>query len=187
MTTTKPRLWSVEEYHRMADSGILGPEERVELIEGQIIPMAAKNPPHSAITKQTADYLREILAGVADIRIQEPVHLSSRSEPEPDIAIVRIDPRNYIDHHPLPVEVFLLIEVADRTLKFDCKTKAALYAKAGIADYWVIDVKEQQVFVFREPGTKTYQQETVWRKNAVLRLSAFPDILVLVENFFVKP
>ena len=184
MTTIKQRLWTVEEYHRMVDTGILAPDERVELLEGQIVLMDAKKPLLSAITQWTADYLKTLLAGVADIRIHEPIHLNFCSEPEPDIAVVQLDSRNYFDYHPRPEEVFLVIEVADSTLKFDCKNKAALYAKAGIADYWVVDVSQQQVFVFRDPGTKTYQQEAIWDKNVVLTLVAFSNIPIVIERFF---
>lgn len=184
MITTRQRLWTVEEYYQMAEAGILGPEERVELIEGHIIPMAAKNPPHSAITKHTADYLRDLVKGVADIRIQEPIHINSHSEPEPDIAVVRTAPRNYVDRHPTPEEVFLIIEVADSTLNFDRKNKAAIYAKAQIADYWVIDVRQKQIFVFREPTPIKYQHETVWDANTALVILQFPHIPILVKNFF---
>lgn len=184
-TTMIPvRLWTVEEYYRMADTGIIGPEERVELIEGQIIPLAAKNPAHSAITGKASDYLKELFSGLALVRIQEPVHLNSRSEPEPDIAVVRIEPRNYINDHPRPEQVFLLIEVSDSTLNFDLKNKSIIYAKAQIFNYWVIDVRAQRVFVFQEPEAKRYQQETVWGKNGILTVTAFPDIPILVENFF---
>lgn len=184
MTTTRLKLFTVDEYYQMSALGILPVDERTELLDGEILLMAAKNPPHSAITKTTADYLRELVSSLADIRVQEPVHLSWRSEPEPDIAVVRIDERNYIDHHPTPDEVFLVIEVADATLNFDRKRKAASYSKAKINDYWVIDVKDEQVFVFREPGAKTYQQQTVVSKGAVLNAIAFPDIQISVERFF---
>lgn len=83
---------------------------------------------------------------------------------------MRIHPQDYFDHHPIPVEVFLVIEVAEGALSYDRKKKAASYSKAGIADYWVIDVKNQQVFVFKEPGARTYQQETVWDKIALMVL-----------------
>ena len=89
----------------------------------------------------------------------------------------------YSDYHPYPEEVLLLIEVADTTLNFDRKRKAVSYARAGIADYWVIDVKGEQVFVFRL-GDKTYQQETVWDKDATLTLLAFPDVAIKVPSFF---
>lgn len=83
--------------------------------------------------------------------MQDPIQLSQYSEPEPDIAVVRIDARKYIDRHPAPNEIFLLIEVADTTLDTDRKQKAPLYAKAGIADYWILDVNQRQVFVLGEP------------------------------------
>lgn len=184
MTTTRPKLFTVDEYYQMSALSILLADERTELLDGEILLMAAKNPPHSAITKTTADYLRELMRGLADIRVQEPVRLSLHSEPEPDIAVVQIDDRNYIDHHPNPNQVFLVIEVADATLNFDRKRKAASYSKAKIADYWVIDVKDEQVFVFREPGVKTYQQQTVVGKGGVLSAIAYPGIQILVERFF---
>lgn len=168
----------------MADMGILHPDERVELIEGQIITMAAKNPPHSAITKRTADMLRDRLTGKADIRVQEPILISDRSEPEPDIAVVKIDPRDYIDKHPVPDDVFLLIEVADHTLSYDCNKKAALYARAGIPEYWVIDITNEKVIVFSELESKAYQQKSTKDKHSVLNLITFPDIYLELEKIF---
>lgn len=185
MTATIPtRLFSVDEYHRMADVGILHPEERVELIDGIIIPMAAKNPPHSATTKCASSYFVDILEGLADVRVQEPIHLNDRSEPEPDIALVRTHPRDYIDHHPTPEEVFLLIEVADSTLKFDTEVKNLVYARAAITEYWVLDVNEQQVFIFRSPSSNGYQDETTLDINAIASLVAFPNIGVASNRLF---
>lgn len=181
---TRDRLFSVAEYHRMSDKGILKPDERTELVDGHIISMAAKKPPHSIVNQLAGDYLKQVLSGQAVVRTQEPVHLNAKSEPEPDIAVVQLPLTRYTDHHPYPEEVFLLIEVADTTLNFDRKRKAVSYARAGIADYWVIDVKGEQVFVFREPGAKTYQQETVCDRDATLTLLAFPDVPVKVQNFF---
>lgn len=100
-STTQPKSWTVQDYYRMSNLGVLKPDERTELIDGEIFLMAVKNPPHSAITKTASDYLRDLLRGKADVRIQEPVHLSDCSEPEPDIVLVRIKPRNYIERHPI--------------------------------------------------------------------------------------
>jgi Uma2 family endonuclease len=184
MTSTPVRLWTVEEYHRMAEAGILSPDERVELIEGQIIPMAAKNPPHAATNLCAANILRNLLIGKALIRIQDPIFLSSTSEPEPDIAVVRIEPRFYLDHHPRPEEIFLIVEVADTTLERDRKLKAPTYAKAGIADYWILDVNTRQVYVLREPGEETYQQETILDTNATISVLAFPEIEIQIDQLF---
>ena len=183
--TTHTRLFSVAEYHRMSDKGIFQPDERVELLNGKIIAMAAKKPPHSLVTQCVSDYLKELLQfpGIALVRTQEPIHLDSRSEPEPDIAVVRLPLLQYEDHHPYPGEIYLVIEVADTTLHYDRRTKASAYAEAGIPDYWVIDVKER-IHTFREPGTKKYQYEKVYDKSAKLALVAFPDIKVIVHRFF---
>lgn len=184
MIAPTTRLWTVEEYYQMADAGILAPEERVELIEGEIISMAAKKPPHSAITKSTADYLKSLLAGLADIRIQEPIHLSDRSEPEPDIAVVRIDPHNYIDHHPTPEEVFLIVEVADTTLNYDRSKKAALYSSAEIVEYWVVDVVNRLIYGFHKPVGGKYTIKNIWSEHGTISPIAFPEIDVEFREFF---
>jgi Uma2 family endonuclease len=184
MTQTKVRLWNVDEYHRMLETGIITTDERVELIEGQVIPMSAKNPPHAATTLCASDYLKRLLAEVALVRVQDPVQLSQYSEPEPDIAVVRIDPQKYFDHHPTPDEVFLLIEVADKTLESDRKQKAPLYAKAGIREYWILDVNQRQVYVFREPNLAGYNQQLILEKNGLISLIAFPEIAVQISQLF---
>jgi Uma2 family endonuclease len=184
MTTTTIRRFSVYEYHRMAEVGIIHPEERVELIEGQIIQMAAKNPPHSATTKCASDYLRNLMSGLADIRVQEPIQLNKYSEPEPDIAVVQMHPRNYFDRHPQPNEVFLVIEVSDTTLKFDREVKAAAYASAAIADYWILDANKQQVFVFRNPHSGTYEQQSILPLEETISPLACPEINILIARLF---
>ena len=184
MTVTNIRLWTVTEYRRMIETGILDPDERVELIDGQIISMSAKNPPHAATNLCAADYLRNLLAGLALIRIQDPIALSTNSEPEPDIAVVQIDSRSYQDFHPAPVNIFLLIEIADTTLETDRKRKASAYAKAAIADYWILDVNTRQVYVFREPLGGNYRQETIFNEDDVLSILAFPEIEVQIWQLF---
>ncbi|MCC5598067.1 Uma2 family endonuclease [Nostoc favosum] len=184
MTQTRVRLWTVNEYHRMFETGIITEDERVELINGQVIPMSAKNPPHAATTLCASDYFKRSLAEVALVRVQDPIQLSQYSEPEPDIAVVRIDARKYIDRHPAPNEIFLLIEVADTTLDTDRKQKAPLYAKAGIADYWILDVNQHQVYVFREPSLKGYNLEFILQEDATLSLIAFPEIEIHISQMF---
>ena len=183
LTPTR-KLWSVDEYYRMSEVGVLTPDERTELIEGEIILMAAKNPPHVTIGNLAADYLRNLLAGAAYIRTQDPIRLDLRSEPEPDIAVVQGTSRQYLEHHPTPDEIFLIIEVADATLNYDLKRKSQLYAKAKILEYWVIDVRLCQVHVFREPVQKTYRQKSVLASDASVALIAFPDVIISVRDFF---
>ncbi len=184
MTFTEVRLWTVDEYHRMIETEILTTDDRVELLEGQIIQMSPQQPPHAATTQRASNYLRDLLAGKATIRAQFPITLRPNSEPEPDIAVVRIDPREYIDRHPAPDEIFLLLEVADATLRRDRNQKAKIYAQAGIADYWVLDVNVRRVYVLRQPGSETYERETILDENSTLSPLAFPDINVSVVRLF---
>ncbi len=181
---TKLHMWTVDDYHRMIATQILTTESKVELLEGQIIEMSPQLPPHAATTQRAWKYLNRILAGQADIRVQLPVTLRPNSEPEPDIAIVRIDPREYIGGHPTPDDIFLLIEVADSTLSRDRKKKSRTYAKAKIPEYWVLDVISLKVYVFREPGKDGYVQESVLEVDTTLLLVAFPEIEVEIKQLF---
>ena len=184
MAVARQKLWTVDDYYRLAEAGILDPEERTELIDGQIIIMSAKKPPHSIVNQLAADYLRNLLGERAVIRIQEPVHLNYRSEPEPDIALVVPPILRYLEHHPSPSEIFLLIEVADATLKLDTKRKAKIYAKAGIADYWVVDAIAHRVYILREPMDGKYTQQDVLGSSETIRPFAFLDVEVELRQFF---
>ena len=136
----------------MNDLGLLDPTERTELIDGQIVLMVAKGNPHILTVRLLT---RALGAALSDypvlVSIQEPIHLSDRSEPEPDLAIVQGNMFDYAERHPRPAEIHWIIEVADSTLRYDCQVKDKLYAQANISDYWVIDLKNRQVHIFRDP------------------------------------
>lgn len=183
-TTEAPfafRLWTVEEYHRMAEAGIFHPEERVELIAGQIIRMSAKGTPHTAAVRRTARVLRCLLENRAEVYTQDPIELDDFSEPEPDVAVVRLDPLDYADHHPTPSDVYLIIEVADSSLKYDRETKAKAYARSGIADYWVLDVIDRKLHVFREPTQEGYQSEGIFSEEASVSPLQFPTLVIALQ------
>ncbi|MBD2508782.1 Uma2 family endonuclease [Nostoc muscorum FACHB-395] len=179
-TTLRLRLWTVEEYHRMAEAGIFGADERVELLEGKIIWMIAKGKAHRSAVGRTDRLLQNSLRNRAWVCIQDPVKLNARSEPEPDIAVVKVDPLDYADHHPTPKEVYLIIEVADSSLKLDCEIKAKAYSQAGITDYWVLDVVSRQLHVFREPTQNGYQNEVILAEDATISPLEFPDLSITV-------
>ena len=107
---------------------------------------------HTSATRRTATLLRDLLGNQAAVYTQDPIALDDNSEPEPDITLVRIDPFDYATHHPTPSEVYLIIEVADSSLAYDREIKAKAYARSGIADYWVLNVNDRQLHVFREPA-----------------------------------
>ncbi len=179
-TTLKLRLWTVEEYHRMADAGIFSADERVELLEGKIIWMSAKGTAHRSAVGRTDYLLKNRLGNRAWVSIQDPVKLNEQSEPEPDIAVVKVDPLDYADHHPTPSEVYFIIEVADSSFKLDCETKGKAYSKAGIIDYWVLDVIGRQLHVFREPTEDGYQSEVIVEEDGIISPLQFPDLSIAV-------
>ena len=160
------RRWTVDDYHRMVEAGILTTGDRVELLEGQIIEMSPQLPPHASTTQRVARYLDRLLEEIAYVRMQLPITLKPHSKPEPGVAVVRIDPHEYSDRHPAPDEIFLIIEVADTTLLSDRQQKALTYARAGIADYWILDVNAHQIYMFRGPGATGYQQESIFTKGS---------------------
>ncbi len=176
------RLWTVEDYYRMAEAGILEPDERVELIEGQIIRMAAKGTAHEASIRRTARLFQNLLVGQASVHTQSPIRLNNYSEPEPDVAVVQINPLDYADHHPTPEEVYLVIEVADSNLSKDREIKARIYAQAGIADYWILDVNQRQLLVLRSPSENGYQSELVLTEDGNISPLRFPNISVTVQE-----
>jgi Uma2 family endonuclease len=184
-TTEAPftvRLWTIQEYHHIVEAGIFHPEERVELIAGQIIRMSAKGTAHTAAVRRTARVLRHLLENQAEVYTQDPIQLDDSSEPEPDIAVVRIDSLDYADHHPTPLEVYLIIEVADSSLRYDCEPKAKAYAQSGIADYWVLDVNERKLHVFREPTQEGYQSEVILSEEASLSPLQFPTLVIALQD-----
>jgi Uma2 family endonuclease len=181
-TTFNLRLWTVEEYHRIASSGILDENERVELLEGKIIWMSAKGTADTCAVARTYKLFERHLDGFAWVISQDPITLNNYSEPEPDISVVKIDPIDYADHHPTPDEVDLIIEVADSSLKFDREIKSQSYGKARIRDYWILDVINRLLYVLRQPSENGYDKEIILDENEAISPLQFPDLRVGVKD-----
>ena len=175
------RKWTVKEYHKLGEMGFFHPEERVELIEGNIIKISAKGTVHAAATRRTATLLHNLVGNQAAVYNKSPIALDDNSEPEPGIAVVRIDPFDYATHHPTPSEVYLIIEVADSSLTFDREIKAKIYARSGIADYWVLNVGDRQLHVFREPAVDGYQSEVILAETASISPLEFPAFNIAIQ------
>ena len=185
MKTTKNRppslelaKWSIADYHRMIETGILA-ERRVEFLEGEIIQMSPEGPLHRKTTDSVAEYLREIFQGRAKIYEAHPITLGD-SEPQPDIAVVKLPTSLYDTRHPHPEEVYLLIEVADTTLEKDLEYKQITYARANIIEYWVVNVEARQLIVFQQSSATCYQIKQTFSQGTLYPL-AFPDLAVSVE------
>ena len=147
-TGPKRHKYTVEEYYRMAEIGFFD-GKRVELIEGEVIVMSAMGRPHVIALNKTADLLKPLFADGWFVQTQAPLRFGKRSEPEPDIAVVKGRMEDYPTEHPTAAD--LIIEVSDKTLYYDRKRKASLYAKAGIQDYWILNLKKGQLEIFRRP------------------------------------
>ncbi len=174
------RKWTVKEYQKLGEMGFFHPEERVELISGNIIKMSAKGTAHTSALGRTDRLFQDLFNNLAWVRVQDPIALDDNSEPEPDIAVVIIDPFDYATHHPIPSEVYLIIEVADSSLAYDREVKAKIYARSGIADYWVLNVCDRQLHVFREPAEDGYQSEVVLGENASISPLQFPAFNIAI-------
>ncbi len=161
--------WSIEEWHELIDSGIIA-DKPVELLNGAIIEMSPEGISHSYTNDSVADYLREKLTGLAKIRESHPVTLDN-SEPEPDIAIVRLPETIYRSHHPYPQDIYWLIEVSSQTLKKDLEEKSIIYARNSIPEYWVIDLVNKQLIVHTQPKGDRYTQIQTYTTGIVKPLS----------------
>lgn len=147
---------TVEEYHRMGEAGVLAPDARVELIEGEVIDMAPIGSRHASVVNRLNDLLMRAVQGRAIVQVQGPVRLSDRSEPEPDVALLRPRADYYRDALPTPADMLLLIEVAESTQRYDRTVKAPLYARHGIPELWVIDLENALVHFYRRPEGDAY-------------------------------
>ncbi|MGC8711422.1 MAG: Uma2 family endonuclease [Leptodesmis sp.] len=178
------KRWTVQDYHRMTELGLLDPSERTELIGGQIILMAAKGTPHVVVLGLLAELLRDRLNTRALIRTQAPIQLDDYSEPEPDLVVVRGAVLDYLDHHPHPSEIYWVVEVADSSLRTDCEVKDKIYALSGIAEYWVLDVTNRQLHVFRDPASTGYGSHVILTEAASITPLAFPDVSLQLSAMF---
>ncbi|MEM7062314.1 MAG: Uma2 family endonuclease [Cyanobacteria bacterium P01_B01_bin.77] len=176
--------WSVADYQHMRDLGILD-HRRCELINGEIWNMAPEGEFHRFINHRGVNYLRELMKGKAEIFEAHPITLAA-SEPEPDIAIVRLPDTRYLKHHPYPEDIYWLVEVADTTLAYDLETKRKIYATAGIQEYWVIDVTGRQLTLFRDLHNGGFSTQTVV-SNGVIHPVAFPDIAIEIHKLVSIP
>jgi Uma2 family endonuclease len=181
-----PRKYAIsaEEYLRMGAAGVFPPEARLELIEGEIIEMAPIHPPHAGLVNKLTRLLVQRAGDRAVVAVQNPAIISTRSVPQPDLALLAPRADDYAGAHPASPDIFLVIEVADTTLRFDLKTKAPLYARCGVAEVWVVDVNERAIHVFREPGDGGYRKTFLARAGQTVECAALPRVAIGVGELF---
>lgn len=151
---------TVDDYHRMAEAGLFGPDERVELIDGEVFDMAPIGPGHNGTLNRFTRKLVQAVQSAAIVQIQGSIRLGNDSEPQPDVAVLVPRADDYVHALPTSAEVLLLIEVSDETLRSDLRAKLSLYARHGIREYWVADLPHRQLHVFRAPREDRYVEQS---------------------------
>ncbi len=168
-TKLKRKLFSVADYYKMLETGLLSERDRVELIHGEIIRMSPIGSKHARYVNIIANFIKEELGKQVITSVQNPIRLSRFSEPEPDIAILKRSDDFYADGHPTPKDVYFLVEVADTSVGYDFDVKLPLYAAAGIAEVWILDVNAQQITQHSQADGNAYLEVDAFTKGMTLK------------------
>ncbi|HRC71584.1 MAG TPA: Uma2 family endonuclease [Candidatus Competibacter sp.] len=180
----KPRhRWTVAEYHRMAEVGLLNEDSRVELIDGEIIEMAPIGSQHSGKVNRFISLFSKVFSNRAIISAQNPIVMGGYGEPQPDITILRWREDFYEQAHPHAEDVLLIVEISDSTLHYDRDVKVPLYARNGIPEVWLLDVQNRQLEIYREPINGIYQQRDC-RRTGQLAPILCPDASIDLAELF---
>lgn len=180
-----PFRFTVDQYYRAAESGVLGENPRTELIEGEIIEMPPPSPEHSGHVARLDQKLVRQLPVKYDVRCQLDLHVSNITEPLPDIAIVKARADSYTKAHPTPADTLLLIEVSQSSLKYDLERKAGIFAKAGVPEYWVLDLKARRLHVFTGPTADGWRHHTILTPREQVQSLSVPELKLKVGELFV--
>lgn len=178
------RLWTREEYYRAADVGLFGPEERLELIKGEVIcKVSPQGVPHAVSIRKTEAIFEEAFDDLeCAVFTRMPITLPDDSEPEPDVLVVRGSDSDYEENHPTPEDVLPVIEVSDSTVRFDRGDKANLYAGAGIPDYWMLNLPQRRLEVRRNPVDGEYRTTLIFAEGDTVSSPFAPQASIPVTD-----
>ncbi len=169
---------TVEDYHRMAQVGLLAPDARVELIEGEIIDMAPIGTDHNGVVNQLSHLLNKAVGDQGIVQTQGVVRLDQTSEPQPDLVVLAPRTDFYRSAHPAPQDVLLLIEVSDSTLRYDLDVKLPLYSRHGIPEVWIVDLQNAVLHVCRSPATGGYQDQDAAKQPGIMWVAGLRGVAV---------
>jgi Uma2 family endonuclease len=172
--------WTRDEYEKLVENGTFGPDHRVELVEGIIYDMTPQNSRHATALRLVQRALDSAFGSGHDVRAQLPLALGDKSLPEPDVAVVPGDPRDYRDSHP--TSAVLVVEVADSSAHHDRDRKARLYALAGIPEYWILNVTDRVLEVYRDPSMDSYRSRKVLLPRETVSPLSCPQVNLTVED-----
>jgi Uma2 family endonuclease len=175
------RRFTIDEYHRMAETGIFGSDERMELIDGEIVSMSPMGSRHAAVIRRIERMASKAVAESGLVQTQMPIKLNGDSEPEPDLAIVRSRDDFYEDEHARADDVLLLIEVSDSSLNYDSTTKRDLFARHCIAEYWVVDLNSDTITVYQAADGNHYSRKTSYSRGESFNSPAINTTIAVNE------
>ena len=181
------RLFTAVEYDRMGEMSVFVPDARTELIAGEIFTMAAIGYRHAAHVMLLGKLLEHRFGDVAFVDTQNPLHLSKRSEPQPDVMVLRQRADRYLTGLPVPVDVLLLVEVSDTTLLFDRKQKLPLYARSAIPEVWIVNLVNDTLEICTEPAGGAYRTRRVAQRGESVGLIALPGVTLAVDDILPQP
>jgi Uma2 family endonuclease len=182
-TGIRPRRWTREEYYRAAELGLFRPEERLELFDGEIIQkMSPQKEPHAVGVASATPILIYAFGSGHHLRVQLPLVLNGRSEPEPDLVGVAGAPSDYLRGHPRAADARLLVEVADTTLPVRPGSQGGCHARAGVQEYWIVNLPERQLEVYREPSGARYRTVAIYGEQQTVTPLAAPQASVRVSD-----
>ena len=176
------RPFTAAEYHRLIEAGILTEDDRVELLDGEIIQMAPIGPRHAACVNRLTDLLSNKVRKIAMVSVQNPIQLSEYSEPQPDIALVKRRPDFYAQAHPAPADVLVAIEVADTTVEGDRQVKIPAYARAGIAEAWLVDLASDRIEIHTQPAGGIYQEVRFFLRGQRVASRSIPQLKLKADD-----
>ncbi len=176
------RRFTVDEYYRMAEAGVLHEDDRVELIDGEVISMPPIGDDHSSVVDRLTEQLVTRLTPRATIRVQNPIKIDRHSEPQADLVVAQRRDDFYQSGKPGPAETHVVIEVGDSSARFDRVVKAPIYARSGVPEVWLVDLVAGEVRVLRAPGPDGYADVVVKRRGETISPAAFPDLVLRVED-----
>jgi Uma2 family endonuclease len=174
--------FTISQYHQMSEAGILSENDKVELINGEIIQMSPIGRRHTACVNRLNSVFSQLLGKKVIVAVQNPILLNNLSEPEPDIALLKPRTDFYESGHPQPQDIFLLIEVADSSIEYDRDVKIPLYASSGITEVWLVDIYQQVIIVYRYPTENGYRDIQTLSRGEKLSISAFPENNLFVDD-----
>jgi Uma2 family endonuclease len=180
----KPRLITVAEYDRMIEAGIYTKNDPIELLNGEIIEKMPKGPKHTSANSRLVRFFIKLFDEQVIVRAQDPIWLDGISEPEPYIVLAKWSETEYSEGHPTPADIFLIMEISDTTLAYDREAKAKAYSRNGIQQYLLLNLNNETIEDFREPGEDGYQFKRTLRKGDLLNLVAFPEVEIKIDDLF---